>query len=418
MSHKQWKSSSGCSVDVGREQLRLRFRVRDATGGWRQIARPTGLADSPANWEAAETLAQLVGAALRAGKPLEEIDAILGRASDQPAPSPQPATLGPTVSSFFDDWFKTQKPVVRAAQANDYQRHIKRYVVPVIGHVPLNALGPMDVKGLQAELLGRKLSVKFVKNIISGSLRAMINDAIEAKLTMGDVFPQHMKWPRWKPPKADPFTKDEADKIEAYFRTKTFRQSEVKGRYVSRPYPVFYAYVHALFWTGLRPSEASGLQLEDLDVQRGTLEVRRSYHFHEMGEPKTVNAHRQVELLPITVKILHDLFPLHVTPEMPLFPNIEGRPIDPQAFTRHWYDGLRALGIRQRGLYCTKDTFVTTALDVGVNIRWLEQQTGVDYATLKKHYSRWMAREVRSELERFRKLDPALFEGGIARHAA
>ena len=56
---------------------------------------------------------------------------------------------------------------------------------------------------------------------------------------------------------------------------------------------------------------------------------------------------------------------------------------------------------------------MSTALAAGVNIRWLEQQAGENYATLKKHYSRWMPLEVGSELRRFAGVDPALFSGQI-----
>ena len=73
---------------------------------------------------------------------------------------------------------------------------------------------------------------------------------------------------------------------------------------------------------------------------------------------------------------------------MPVLSNALGNPIEPKAFTRHWYACLRALGIRQRGLYCTKDTFVTTALQKGVKIAWLETHTGVNYAALRRHYGK------------------------------
>jgi hypothetical protein len=61
------------------------------------------------------------------------------------------------------------------------------------------------------------------------------------------------------------------------------------------------------------------------------------------------------------VRLLGSIQPLRTSPETPVFSNTLGKPIEPKAFTRHWYACLRALGIRQRGLYCTKDTFVTTA---------------------------------------------------------
>jgi integrase len=147
----------------------------------------------------------------------------------------------------------------------------------------------------------------------------------------------------------------------------------------------YHAYVHTLFWTGLRPSEASGLQWRDVDLRGGRLHVQRSRHLYEYGAPKTDSADRWVELFPETVALLTALQPLHVRPEQPIFVTTRGTPIEPKTFSAYWSDGLRACGIRQRGLYATKDTYVTTALsDAGVTPAWIEQQTGVAYATLRK----------------------------------
>ena len=137
--------------------------------------------------------------------------------------------------------------------------------------------------------------------------------------------------------------------------------------------------------------------------------MRRSFHLREYGEPKTAGARRTIELFPATTSLLQSLRPLHVEPTRPVFNNITGGTLDQQAFTRHWYTCLRSLGIRQRGLYCTKDTFVTTSLSLNCNIRWLEQQTGENYMTLKRHYGKWMPQEVGSEMRRFETADPALF---------
>jgi len=38
-------------------------------------------------------------------------------------------------------------------------------------------------------------------------------------------------------------------------------------------------------------------------------------------------------------------------------------------------------------------------------------QTGVNYATLRRHYGKWMPSEGESELRRFAAIDPTLFEG-------
>ena len=120
----------------------------------------------------------------------------------------------------------------------------------------------------------------------------------------------------------------------------------------------------------------------------------------EDNRPKPRSARRTVELHPDTLPLLELIRPLHIEPTMPVFVNIAGRQLDQRTFKTHWDDCLRSLGIRQRGVYSTKDTFVTMALLAGVKPAWLEQQTGVDYTTLRRHYGRWMSGEVASEMQK------------------
>jgi hypothetical protein len=62
-----------------------------------------------------------------------------------------------------------------------------------------------------------------------------------------------------------------------------------------------------------------------------------------------------------------------------------------------------------RGIYCTKDTFVSSALKLGAKVAWLEQQTGVAYATLRRHCGKWLDDGDDAELRLFAALDPSLF---------
>jgi|SRR5579862_2868327 len=156
----------------------------------------------------------------------------------------------------------------------------------------------------------------------------------------------------------------------------------------------------------MRPSEASGLQWRDIDLQAGMLRVCRSRHMWEDSAPKTGSAARSVQLMPETIKLLRAMQPLHTTPEMRVFTNIDGRPIEPNAFLKRWYQCLRALGIRLRGMYSMKDTFVSHALTAGVNPAWLEAQTGVSYETLKRHYGKFLWHEGAAQLEKLAKFAP------------
>jgi integrase len=390
--------SSSLSAD-GRGHLRLRYR-------WQGQHRSIQLAikDSPearARWQ---PLVDIIGRLVQAGRdPTTVLREAL--AAKPPAPiltSGQPTTL----RAYAAAWLEERLPFIRRGQARDYRRHLRRYILPRLGKMPLGALAPTDVRGLQVELLTvgpphapppqrglaspqRPLKVKTVKNIMNGTLRAMLKAARRDGLVGYEQFTRlfDLEWPRAPLPDADPFTADELERLEAWFARATY-----KVRWDGRvPWPAYAAFVDLLAWTGMRPSEAAGLQWGDIDLAGARLFVRRSRHLGAYGEPKTRGARRTVELRPETIERLRMLCPLHVTPELPVFLHTDGAPIEPNAFLRHWYAAQRACAVRVRGLYALKDTFVSNALSATppIPITWLEEQTGVRYATLRQHYARW-----------------------------
>jgi len=153
--------------------------------------------------------------------------------------------------------------------------------------------------------------------------------------------------PRPIEPGPEPYEPAQRDRILAWFHAKQF------GLHIGRPgatnrkriHPPYYAYVHALFWTGMRPFEAAGLHCDDVDLENRTLRIVRSRHIGQECATKTRAAVRVVEFMPQTVEILRALQPLHVRPDSPVFTNLEGEPIEPKAFSTHWSPCLRALGL-------------------------------------------------------------------------
>ena len=129
-----------------------------------------------------------------------------------------------------------------------------------------------------------------------------------------------------------------------------------------------------------------------------------------MGRQRAEDRSRSgtIELLPETVRIVRGIEPLHVTPEMPVFTNIDANPIEPNSLLRHWYPCLRAGAIRVRGLYAMKDTYISTALTAGVSTMWLEAQTGVRYETMKRHYGKWLRLEGADQLAKIAKTSGSL----------
>jgi len=387
----------GCSIQQHNGRLRLRFRWEGKYHG-----RSTKLTDTPENRKKLEPLACLVGATIAAGKnPLT-----LFEAPDTHDVTPKAVT----VKDYFDEWITDQvPPLVRKALARDYRSHIAGYVLPQLGPMAIADLSAREIIGLRAELLERGLSLKYVKNILVGSFKAMLRDARQIGQHLTHNPFDGIRWPRVPIPPPDPFEATERTRILWWFEAKRFGFHS--GRAADgdrfRPHPQFHAFVHTLFWTGMRPSEAAGLKWGDVNLELGILRIVRSRYLREDNATKTPQAQRTVQLLEETVRVLLTMKPPDATPDDYVFTNTEGRPIEPKRFD-HWHACLKSLGIRVRGLYSTKDTYVSTALTAGVNPTWLEEQTGVRYDTLKRHYGKWLRRGGADQLEKIAQLDPKL----------
>lgn len=424
MSTARRRPYCGCTLSSHRGLLRLRYRLAG-----RQRAVPTGLDDTAENRRKLTGLQAAVGQLVQQGRdPTPVLRAFIERERRVPT--------GPTVRSTYETWIEERRALadrgsIPLSRWREYEAHFRRYLLPILGDLELSELRAADVRALQHQLLtqpppaqpkprrgraslGVPLSVKTVRNVILGSLAAFLRQARTDELVTRDLL-AGLEWEEWEPPEADPFTADERERILAWFAARTYRAGNER-----RPWPAYHAYLHLLFWSGMRPSEAAGLKVGRLDLERLLVHVRESRTLGRQGRPKTRAARRTLSIFPATAALLRAIVPVPSTPDTPVFRNVEGGALNHENLYRLWYAGLQALGIRQRGLYATKDTFVTEALyrtrqaGVPLDIPWLERQTGVQYQTLKRHYGRWWPDETGAELARFAALYPALFDEGAA----
>ena len=116
-----------------------------------------------------------------------------------------------------------------------------------------------------------------------------------------------------------------------------------------------------------------------------------------------------MRLTPRNVELLRQLIELRAEPADYVFKNTLGEPIDQRSFYKIFCAAQRAIRIRIRDLYATKDTYVSTALTRGVNLAWLSEQTGVADATLRRHYGKFIHADAADALE-LSKIDSHGFE--------
>jgi integrase len=152
-----------------------------------------------------------------------------------------------------------------------------------------------------------------------------------------------------------------------------------------------YAFLYTLFWSGMRPSEATALRWGDIDLAAGRAEITKSRHLGAESAPKTRGSQRTISLLPTIVEILRFLKPLNITETDYVFCDTSGRPIDAAEWRkRHWNKALRAKDIRPRKFYATRHTYISVALSHGVNIKWLAEQCGTSVEMIERNYGKFI----------------------------
>jgi integrase len=159
--------------------------------------------------------------------------------------------------------------------AINYRTHIRKHIVPFFGDYSMKDVNPELV---QQFVSGLTVSPKTARNIVI-TLQAMWATAkawgyVAHGVTEGVVFAKRKQ------------------------RQRSFASQQQIQRIVAaaeEPYRTFYGLAAE---TGLRPGELCGLTVDDLDLERGMLQVRQSAWRGKLGNPKTKDSIRVVELSP------------------------------------------------------------------------------------------------------------------------
>ncbi len=187
----------------------------------------------------------------------------------------------PTVEGFLTTWLDFKAETRKTATANQYRDIVTRFLIPHLGRMKLADLRADHVEQMLAAMAGEGRGDR-TRRLTLAVLSSALGTAMKRRMIPWNICSQVELPPRHKEPR----------KVRDEEQTRRFL------RFVrdDRLYPLWRLYA----LSGLRRGEALALDWSDVDLDGGTLRVRRTLSETggrtEWGTPKSQNGVRTIPL--------------------------------------------------------------------------------------------------------------------------
>ena len=296
--------------------------------------------------------------------------------------------------TFWTRWLARRRPYVEPGTWEGYEVQGRKRLLPALGTVALGRLDVEDIRALVEELAeavdAGELAPKTVNNAL-GTLVVCLNAAVEDGLIASNPALRIERLPA------------------AHIEREYLRLNEIAG-YLDACTDVYRPIAELLIGSGLRISEALGLQISDLQLEDtgGVIVVYRSRKKNTVGSTKS-DRFRSVEIGPGLSRVLGDH--LARRSEMaaedqrsaPVFAmpvrerkhdrgrwqsEAAAQPMDRSTVSRDWHKlALEDAGLRDMPLHALRHTAAAAWLAAGNSLMYVQRQLGhADIATTERYY--------------------------------
>ena len=352
----------------------------------------TGLADEPENRRRCQHTMRLVDAAIRRGD--FDYQAFFPRGSRLHVFQPEVRPDGlMTLQDYILRWHRLRSPFRSdGTVAKDADLHpstwlhdestIRRHLLPAFGPLSVREVDVARVKEFRRQLIASGLTGKSVTNII-GTLHKAMADASEEGLISSNPVLRIRSGRRRR---AGGRVRSQSDPLTPF---------EI-GQFLAKVPSIYRTLYDVWFRLGWRSSEMVALRFRNLDFARQiiTVDTGRMPRFGGIeAEPKTgpreVDCAYDPQIFALLVKLrgARDAS----GPEDYVFTDPAGQPLSQEwLHKRIWLVTLERAGLRPRGQYNIRDTFISIALSAGEDPGWVARVCGTSEEMLFRHYRTWI----------------------------
>lgn len=282
------------------------------------------------------------------------------------------------LAAYLTVWLEeVARPKLAYSTLKSYESYLNRHIIPELGHIKLGELTPQDVQKFLNKRARSGLTPRTVQY-----LRAILRSALAEAEAWGYI--ERNSASLAKAPKME--------RREVSVLTATDARALIASTVDDRIGNLF----ALALYTGLRQGELLGLRWPDIDLDQGTIQIRKALQKQgrEMKfiEPKTARSRRKIFLPAAAVSILThqkvnvDVMRRHAGSAWQdwdlVFPSQVGTPLDGSNVTHHLQRKLTEAGLPRVRFHDLRHTCATLLLEQGVQDRVIMEQLGHSQITL------------------------------------
>jgi integrase len=190
-----------------------------------------------------------------------------------------------TVGQYLGRWLDAIRGTVRERTWKRSEEIVRIHLVPSLRKTRLDRLSSFQLQSLYSTKLDSGLSARTVR-MIHTTLHKALKQAVMWSLIPRNVT-EAVSPPREQNKEIKPLNEEEVKRL-----LRAVRDDKLEALYVLG--------IH----TGLRSGELLGLRWDDLDLQAGTLQVKRTVFNGQIEAPKTVKGRRSIKLTQTSIRAL------------------------------------------------------------------------------------------------------------------
>jgi integrase len=260
------------------------------------------------------------------------------------------------VAGYLDRWLDSIRDTLWERTWQRHEEITRLHLKPTIGSVRLDKLNALEVQSLYRSKLDSGLSPRTVQ-IIHATLHKALKQAVRWSLVPRNVC-EVVVPPRVPRSEIKPLDTRQARKL-----LDTALDTQ----------PSFYALYVLAVTRGMRSGEILGLQWQDVDLDAGTLQVRRTVFNGAVSTPKTSRSNRGIRLPEIAVEALIR----HPRNSEWVFSSKHGTSLSVHNLhNRSWKPLLRDAGLPNIRFHDLRHTCATLLLSKGVHPKLVQELLG------------------------------------------